>query len=398
MNVIMQRFFTRRDDVLLMISAYILLAVIGAVVLASTQDATDRWVAIALLLTFGVAMARMPDTGTSAQRVHIYLGVQTVIILSTTFLLSASGFVLLFFILSVQAMLLLPGRLGFLWIGIFTLITGGTYFYYSDAPGDALVQTLVNGAGYLFFGAFGNALVRAENARKESERLLSELRDAHRQLQAYAQRVEELAIAEERNRLAREMHDTLGHRLTVASVQLEGAQRLIPDDPDRASQMVTTVREQVREALQELRSTVATLRTPLQADLSLPKALERLAQEFDQATDLIVHLDLTDEAFEIPGSQHHALYRAAQEGLTNVQRHAQAKEVWLDLHRQNGMITLTVADDGIGVADEQDVDAGFGLHGLRERAMQLGGDLSLEPRPGGGTQLVFQIPVEHTDG
>ena len=84
-----------------------------------------------------------------------------------------------------------------------------------------------------------------------------------RQLQEYAGQIERLAVAEERNRLAREMHDMLGHRLTVAAVQLEGAQWLIHTAPERATHMVGTVRDQVREALGELRRTVATLRTPL---------------------------------------------------------------------------------------------------------------------------------------
>ena len=132
-------------------------------------------------------------------------------------------------------------------------------------------------------------------ARRESQALLADLQEAHSQLQEYALRAEEMAVVEERNRLAREMHDTLGHRLTVASVQLEGAQRLCDQDQERAAGMVGTVREQVREALGELRSTVATLRTPVEADLHLRSALRRLAAHFEEATGLAIHQVLPDE-------------------------------------------------------------------------------------------------------
>ena len=206
-------------------------------------------------------------------------------------------------------------------------------------------------------------------------------------------------MAEERNRLAREMHDTLGHRLTVAAVQLEGAQRLIPRDPQRAAHMVGTVRDQVREALSELRRTVAALRTPLAADLPLPTALARLAAGFEGATGLAVHLTLPEEMPALPDTHRLALYRAAQEALTNVQRHAQAQDVWLQLARQDETVTLTVGDNGVGAPVDAE-RAGFGLRGMQERAAQLGGELALESRPDGGAQLFLRLPLptEGTDG
>ena len=175
-----------------------------------------------------------------------------------------------------------------------------------------------------FFGAFANALLRADAARRESQALLDELQQAHEQLQEYALRAEEMAVVEERNRLAREMHDTLGHRLTVASVQLEAAQRLCPTDAERAAGLVGTVREQVREALGELRGTVATLRSPVEADLQLRSALRRLMDHFEEATGLTIHRVLPDEMPPLPDAHRLALYRAAQEALTNVQKHAEA--------------------------------------------------------------------------
>jgi signal transduction histidine kinase len=272
---------------------------------------------------------------------------------------------------------------GFIWILIFSLVTALVFLMEGNLF-SGLVELLPFIAGYLFFGAFARSLAVAVEARQE-------LQIAHNQLQDYAAQVEELAIAEERNRLAREMHDTLGHRLTVAAVQLEGAQRLIADEPQRATEMVATVREQVREALSELRRTVATLREPLQTDLSLPHALKRLTTSFEEATGLKVHLTVPQDGIALPDTHRLTLYRATQETLTNVQRHARAVNVWVELKVKQGQVALQISDDGIGYSGEEEA-AGFGLRGLQERVSQLDGTMQIQARPKGGTQLRFVLP------
>jgi signal transduction histidine kinase len=291
----------------------------------------------------------------------------------------------------VWGVLSLSVRLGAYWTAAYTVVTAAS-FAIGINPGEGLIALFLYGVLFAFIGAFASALARANTARRESQSLLAELQEAHRQLQEYALRVEELAVVEERNRLAREMHDTLGHRLTVAAVQLEGAQRLCPIDPQRAASMVGTVREQVREALSDLRSTVATLRTPVEADLRLPSSLRRLTAYFEEVTSLTIHQVLPEEMPDLPGAHRLALFRAAQELLTNVQRHAEASQVWLVLNASDDAVKLLVSDDGRGLSVSAE-QAGFGLRGLRERAAQLGGELHLEPRRGGGTQVSFRVPL-----
>lgn len=363
---------------------------VGAVAVISfitIDDPGSRWVALGINLAFGALHLFHHNI-----RLPFYFAIQTVLAISlgvlqpTTF---AAG--LLFFVLSAEAMTALPVRQGVLWIGVFTL---ATYFNFGLAIGwaSALLYLLPYAGGFLFFGTFGKAMRDAELARQESQRLLEELQTAHRQLQEYASQVEQLTIAEERNRLAREMHDAIGHRLTVTAVQLEGAQRLIPTDPDRAARMIGTMRDEVKQALAELRRTVATLRAPLEVDLPLTQSLARLATAFQEATGLNVHLTLPEDLPSIPEAGRLALYRAAQESLTNTQRHARAKNIWLSLQSSNDNISLTAADDGVGFPTSMD-GVGFGLRGLRERAAQLGGELHLESRPGGGAQLCFRLPL-----
>jgi signal transduction histidine kinase len=344
------------------------------------------------MVAFTVLFTLMPDRGAPPWKSHLFLGVLTAIVAALLVMQPNWGvFPMLFFVLSPTAMMIFPQRIGMLWIGIFTLVTAVCFLVLMPV-GEALMISLPYSAGYWFFGAFARALASVEEARQESQQLLAELQATHRQLQDYAARIEELAVSEERNRLAREMHDTLGHRLTVSAVQLEGAQRLIPRDPERAVTMVGTVREQVREALSELRSAVATLREPLETDLPITAAIQRLVNSFDQATDLMVHLDLPVDLPTLSNAQRLAIYRAAQEALTNVQRHAQARQVWVQLETQQNCVALTVSDDGIGIpADAK--EAAFGLHGMRERATHLGGELHLGTRDEGGAQVKFVLPL-----
>lgn len=364
---------------------YVALVVAGVTGLLDMQRAGEPWwLAGGMVLGLGILYYIWPE-----RRYWLYLAAESGLLIGLVAFHPI--FAVLGFAFSAHAMMLYPGRSGVAWVGLVTLGTGAGLIHEVGWL-NAVFATLGLASGYFSFGLAQYARIRAEDARRESQALLTELQEAHRRLQEYAERVEALAVAEERNRMAREMHDTVGHRLTVAAVQLEGAQRLIPRDPKRASDMIGTVREQVREALTELRRTVTRLRKPLEVDLPLDQALTRLARGFEEATDLHIHLALAEDLPPLSDAQRLALYRAAQEGLTNVQRHAGAQDVWLRLGWEGDTMVLQVSDNGVGISVGAAGD-GFGLRGLRERAAQLGGSLALEQRPEGGARLSFRVPL-----
>lgn len=364
-----------------------------------------RWSALGLLIIFSILYFYFARPGAPQGRwpTLLYFIIQTALVAGMMNIgEGVAMFALLFFVLSAIVFMAYPLRLASIWMVVFSLITAYFFIVRSDLL-TGLRITVPYVGGYFFFGVFANAMLRARTAQAASLELLEELQSANTRLREYSAQVETLTAVQERNRLAREMHDTIGHHLTVAAVQLEGAQRLVPTDPQRADQMLTTVREQVREALADLRQTVAALRQPLETDLSLLPALRRLADSFQQATGLTVQLNLPARLPALPGNLHLALYRAAQEGLTNVQRHARgATQAWLALVCAAGRLTLTVRDDGQGFSASPGTEpdsptpglpAGFGLHGLRERATQLGGESCLEQVPG-GAQLTFWVPTQ----
>jgi signal transduction histidine kinase len=283
-------------------------------------------------------------------------------------------------------------RYTFIWIAVFTAFTAW-HLYQDEGWAGLFGDAGLYFGGFLFFGFITNALSAARQAQAENERLLVEVQAINAQLVEYARQVETLAALEERNRLAREVHDTLGHRLTSSAVQLEAAQRLVPSNPEKAAELIGVVRAEVREALQELRQTVGRLRAPVELELPLSQALGRLVESFQSATGLTVSLEVPETPCEINPTQRLVLYRAAQEGLTNIQRHAQATQAWLRLVCDPDELRLEVRDNGVGLSGAEPANGGFGLRGLQERTNAMGGQVRLAPDPSGGSVLTVSLPI-----
>lgn len=385
---------------LLNAAAYLTWLGILVATLPEIADTPNRTLVLVLFGLFFVGLSLFAFLEERPYLVHLYLLCQMIIALAISMQVpvrASAGISTFLFVLSAQSMLFLPLLPGLVWIIVFISVTWIAGFVAVDVMhANDFVAIL---GGYLFFGTFGAGLRQANEARQRSQQLLTELQEAHEQLKAYTSQAQQLAVAEERNRLAREMHDALGHRLTVAVVQLEGAQRLIPSNPERSASMIEAMRAQLKQALTELRQTVSALRSPensAEMNGSLATAVSHLAKTFQEATGLPVHLQLPEELPLLPEAHRMALYRAAQESLTNVQRHANAQQAWLQLIADDDHVSLIVADDGQGFAEEV-ADGRFGLIGLRERAKQLGGLLTLGVAEQGGARLCLHLPIPYVE-
>jgi signal transduction histidine kinase len=245
------------------------------------------------------------------------------------------------------------------------------------------------GAGIVFVLLFSAATLRESRARRESERLGADLAAANERLAELARNAEELATSRERNRLAREIHDSVGHSLTVAHVQLEAAAALLERDPREARQPLEQAAASVRHGLAELRRSVAALRAaPLAGGLEA--ALHDLCAEA-AAGGPAAELRVLGAPRPLAAASALALYRVAQEGLTNARKHAAASRVEVALDYRAGEVALTVADDGRGPLP--DARGGFGLLGLAERLAPLGGVVAAGARPAGGFELRAQVPA-----
>jgi signal transduction histidine kinase len=239
-------------------------------------------------------------------------------------------------------------------------------------------------------------VVDAERSRQEARTLLGELEQANAQLRRQAGKVRGLAISEERARIAREVHDSVGHHLTAINLQLQNAERFGEKDPDRARRKVREAREATLQALAEVRRSVRALKPPALDERSGVAALAALVRSFDGAGPE-VSFELEGEERALSGETELALYRATQEGLTNAAKHSRARRVRVRLAFEPEETRLLVADDGDGVPEGKP-EGGFGLAALRERVEALGGTLAAGNRPEGGFALEVVLPIETTTG
>jgi signal transduction histidine kinase len=237
--------------------------------------------------------------------------------------------------------------------------------------------------GLALFAAAGFAVVLTKVLMREQQ-ARAELARAHERLREYAAQAESLAAAQERNRVARDIHDGLGHALTVVQMQIKAARAVLAPDPARADTMLVKAQDQAEEALREVRRSVSALR---ESRPPLPEAVRALAGDSGVPTEV----DVSGTVRTLLADAEEALFRAAQEGLTNVRKHARASRAVIVLdYSRPAAVRLEVRDDGS--FSEPGSGCGFGLAGLRERAAGLGGTLSLTPAPGGGSTLLMEVP------
>jgi signal transduction histidine kinase len=248
----------------------------------------------------------------------------------------------------------------------------------------------------IFVLVFTEVSVRDQQARREVERLARELEEANRRLREHAAQAEELARSRERNRLAREIHDSLGHYLTVVNIQLEAAKALMESRgwketaPDLFAAL-DKAQDLTRNGLTDVRRSVAALRAGPVGDRPLLEAVRMLIAEHEEA-GLLVFLEVEGAVRPLTPAVELALYRAVQEALTNVHKHARASRVDIRIGYEEHSIRLEVADNGVGLSADQEVGEKFGLRGIRERVELLKGTFSVGAWAEGGVRLRVELP------
>jgi signal transduction histidine kinase len=257
----------------------------------------------------------------------------------------------------------------------------------------ALLSSVTIGTAILFVAVFAQMRLNEQQARERAEQLTAELEKANVQLAAYATQAEELAMTQERNRLAREIHDSLGHTLTTVNVQIEAARVVMGSDRGRALDAMNKAQELTQKGLARVRESVAALRESPVRNRPLGEAIASLVRE-TQSSGIITEFEVTGEPFALEHKVALALYRATQEGLTNVRRHARASRVDVRLDFQQGKVRLEIKDNGVGAAE---TNGGFGLLGIRERMQLLGGTLEIQTGAGKGFRLIATVPLAEAD-
>jgi signal transduction histidine kinase len=241
-------------------------------------------------------------------------------------------------------------------------------------------------AVYLLVGFVVSRLVAGQ--REQTARL----EQAYYQLATYATTNEQLTLSRERNRLARELHDTLAHSLSALAVQLEAISSLWESDLDKAHGLLALSLKLTRDGLNETRRAIQSLRAAPIEDLGLLMALSNLARSVAERNHLLLDLSLPNEIKGWSPEIEHTFYRITEEGLRNVAQHAGAQKIDITLKENGNILSLLVHDDGRGFdLDHVDPEQRFGLQGMRERAESIGAQFTITSAPNQGTTIQLEI-------
>lgn len=242
-----------------------------------------------------------------------------------------------------------------------------------------------------FFIAIGWLVRRNTTQLEHAKKLTLELQQANEELRLSRLREKDLAVVEERIRLARDIHDGLGHHLTVLNVQLQAADIQLETEPEAAAEAIQICRQEAQRALEEVRRSVAVMRSSPLNGTSLEEALGKLIREFTRNTPLEPKFEVVGDPYPLEAPVAMTCFRAVQEGLTNVQKHARdPQHLLIRLEYTPREVLIRISDDGLGGPEGE---AGYGLAGMQERATQLSGKFRAEAGPSGGYILELTLPT-----
>lgn len=279
----------------------------------------------------------------------------------------------------------------------------------------AIIGQCVGLSAMTLFSMLSQQLIHERYERNKLLKQLTEankaLEQAHQQLAESASQEQELAVLRERTRLARDMHDTLGHALVLISVKLEAAQGLRTRDPQRCDRELESTREIARESMKELRASIANLRSPALEREPVCRALRRYACEMGQRSHLHIFCDLPSAIEELPDHIAETLWKVGQEALANIEKHAGATSATLHISHNPDSIVMRISDDGTGIhllantscfstshthhnAKDQHSTEHYGLCGMFERVEGVGGHITITSTPTTiGTTIEVTLPL-----
>jgi signal transduction histidine kinase len=339
-------------------------------------------------------------------RTYIYLIAQTAIICGLAPIISNWDYwAILFFPLVVQSMVNFESRTGYFLTGIFTAIAACLFLLVYDPVRLAIPKIPLFGSGNVLMAALVAISREAVAARDESQKQQAELQLAHQKLQDYTERAEELAVLQERNRLARELHDAVTQTLFSASLIAEALPALWERDQEMGRERLAMLRQMSRGALAEMRTLLLELRPAALVETNLEDLLHQLGEAVAGREGVPVSVEV-EGLCELPIDLHVALYRIAQEALNNVVRHAKASQVAVILRctpyvlasssraREGPGVNVefTISDDGRGFDPDEVSPEHMGLGIMRERAEAVGAQLGIVSQTGQGTRVTVVWP------
>jgi len=363
------------------IATYVSMAAMSLLGMSGLPSLRSQLLALGLLIIFGLLYYFVFQSGRYTANPNLYFGAQA-LILGLLFLLGSNNsdaFNFLFLILCIHIAVVSPARVAALWItlcfGMVSLITLAT------RGAEGIYAVVFYSITFLVSGFFGYTIQQVERERDRNQRLVEELQVTQR-------KVQELAVVEERNRLARDLHDSVKQQVFAISMQL-GAARALLEEGDQAYGPVTEAERLAKQAGAELTTLIRELRPPSLESKTLAMALREYVTEWSRQNGIAADLKVDGvSASPLPGDE--TLFRVAQEALANVARHSQAHHITVELAHQGDEIALVIEDDGAGF-DMDRVEKGVGLDSMRERLEAIGGRLDISSQTSSGTKITAAV-------
>lgn len=287
-----------------------------------------------------------------------------------------------FFMLSASAVIFLVADYDLVSV-TFNLYSVQSYIrYYSGMTQQFLLGTyhiLISANILIFILYCVNIILSQSRAIKEARQRSENLQTVNDQLKQYNKMTEKMAATRERNRMAREIHDTLGHTLTGISAGVDACMAIIDENPEQTKKQLELVSKAVREGIKDVRCSVSELRADALERFQLEKAIQEMIAEINSLAGVEVSFESNVKPLKFSEDEENVIYRIIQEGITNAIRHGHADRIKITAEKKDGILELKVKDNGIGC---KDIKKGFGTKHMKERVSMLGGTISFSGEDG----------------
>jgi signal transduction histidine kinase len=360
--------------------------------LAFSVDDPPEGPLILVLVIFGVFMVTEPwITKRFGWYPVAYLIIQSALATYTFLIPPRFDFLpILLISLTLKAVTTYGYPLGYYWIVFFTLALVFPLMDAWDGAIEGYLMIVLYVALYLLTGSFALQLRKVEISRKENERILRKLLATHRELEDYKAQIEDHSAARTRNQMAQELHDSVTQTIFTVSLAAQTAAIKYQKDPESAKEQIDRTIELAGAASDEITDLVSLFRPRSVITEGLPAALRKLAHERSKRDNLRISVAVSGER-DLPGETALGLYRITQEALNNVSRHSKSDQAEISLELNDPPARLEIIDQGTGFTNVADLSRSghFGLMGMRDRANEIGWELTVDSHPGGGTRIMI---------
>lgn len=294
-----------------------------------------------------------------------------------------------FLLLAIVGYLLADYELLSIYMPLFNMSDYVSYYTFTSQQWLLCIwNTMISLNIILFVGYCFSVINLQRGTIEEVNVLYHELQNANEQLSEYADMAEKMAQTNERNRLAREIHDTLGHSLTGIIAGLDACLALVDVAPQEVKKQLALLADVSRDGMKDVRRSVSELRPDEMERLSLNASIRKMVTDMGKVSDTQIYFDAGGEKLEFGEDEENIIYRVIQESITNAVRHGHAGQIWVTLKRIDGEVLLEVKDDGIGC---KELKSGFGTRHMKERIEMLGGTIAFDGLK--GFKVTAHIPI-----